>query len=366
MLCSLGVMAKQMTSDGPYYDFTNYMMEKTYSVLTDCEDSVFSDVTIDAQWLCGLARLDKPTFEILWDAYINTDPIGISLDSLSMWGRIPLSNDSSLKGKFYETNDGYLMVSYGPPPPESSAEGSLKIGYATELYYLELPFYIISGQTAATPETASENTDISLGNSEENGIGLVSEPKVIEGESLNFNDEVIFGDKDAPITIIEYSDYNCPSCAQFHDEILPLLIKNYINTGKVNFVYRDVTLIGRSITESAVNASLCVRKQLSIKDHLNFINDIYLAPRPRNAETIQNLSQDLKVNKGKLNACIQNQKYKSKIQANNRHSLDVAIQGTPTFIMGRQKNGQFEGIKTYLGHFDDFAFVLGELKEKLK
>ncbi len=378
--CFLQVTAEQMSSDGPYYDFASYMLEKTYSASIDCEEDSQDGVNIDVQWFCGLASVDEAMFKSLWDTYISVRPAGIYLNSVSTWGNIALADNLTLKGRLYKTNDGYIIVSYNTPPPESSAEGSIKIGYATKLDYSELPFYIPSGQATATPKAKPESVGAPLedtegtsenseedSDSEDNEASSDREPKIIEGESLSFNDEIVFGDKDAPITIIEYSDYNCPSCAIFHDETLPLLIKNYIDTGKVKFVYRDVTMIGRSTTESAVNASLCVRKQLNTKDHLSFINDIYSAPRPRNAKTIQGLAQDLKINKKKLNNCIQDQVYKTTFQTNNRQSRSVGAQGTPTFIIGKEKNGQFEGIKVPGRYsYDDFAFVLDELQEKLK
>ena len=49
----------------------------------------------------------------------------------------------------------------------------------------------------------------------------------------------ILGDPNAPVTIIEYSSLTCPSCRQFHVDILPKIRKNYIDTGKVKLIYRD-------------------------------------------------------------------------------------------------------------------------------
>ena len=56
--------------------------------------------------------------------------------------------------------------------------------------------------------------------------------------------ERVLGQANAPVTIIEYSSLSCPHCAQFHNNVLPKLKKNYIDTGKVKLVYRDFPLGG--------------------------------------------------------------------------------------------------------------------------
>lgn len=53
-------------------------------------------------------------------------------------------------------------------------------------------------------------------------------------------EEMILGDLDAPVTIIEYASYTCPHCRRFHEDVFPLLRANYIETGKVKFIMRDV------------------------------------------------------------------------------------------------------------------------------
>lgn len=51
--------------------------------------------------------------------------------------------------------------------------------------------------------------------------------------------EMVLGDKDAPVTVIEYASFTCPHCSRFHKEVLPQIKKNYIDTGKVRLVFRE-------------------------------------------------------------------------------------------------------------------------------
>ena len=75
------------------------------------------------------------------------------------------------------------------------------------------------------------------------------------------NDPVI-GNSDAPITIIEFSDFQCPFCARFHTQTLPLLLEEYIEQGKVKLVFRDFPI--QSIHPNALPASVaaeCANEQ---------------------------------------------------------------------------------------------------------
>ena len=70
---------------------------------------------------------------------------------------------------------------------------------------------------------------------------------------------------DAPVTIIEFSDFQCPFCARFHSETLPHIIENYVDTGQVKFVYRDFPI--QNIHPNAVPAAVaaeCADEQADV------------------------------------------------------------------------------------------------------
>jgi protein-disulfide isomerase len=72
-------------------------------------------------------------------------------------------------------------------------------------------------------------------------------PLVTVGALAAEPSEQTLGDPDAPVTIIEYASLTCPHCAQFHNEVLPDLKKRYIETGKVQLIYRDFPLDERAL-----------------------------------------------------------------------------------------------------------------------
>ncbi|HIN91479.1 MAG TPA: DsbA family protein, partial [Alphaproteobacteria bacterium] len=72
------------------------------------------------------------------------------------------------------------------------------------------------------------------------------------GPSANALDEPVLGDLDAPVTIIEFASLSCPHCAAFHKERFPWLKKNFIDTGKVRFIFRDFPLNRAALLGSMV------------------------------------------------------------------------------------------------------------------
>ena len=65
--------------------------------------------------------------------------------------------------------------------------------------------------------------------------------------------EMAIGDKDAPVTMVEYSSLGCPHCAAFHKDTLPRIKKEYIDTGKVRLVYRDFPLGTPALAAAALS-----------------------------------------------------------------------------------------------------------------
>ena len=89
----------------------------------------------------------------------------------------------------------------------------------------------------------------------------VEQPTQQSGKiSASIDDDPFIGSEDAPVTIIEFSDYQCPFCRKFWTETLPLIKSEYIDTGKVKFVYRDFPLASlHPMATPSAEAAECVR-----------------------------------------------------------------------------------------------------------
>ncbi len=92
---------------------------------------------------------------------------------------------------------------------------------------------------------------------------IIGEQTDLEAGSASVDDDAVLGKKEAPITIIEFSDYECPFCKRHFTQTVPSLKKDYIDSGKAKLVYRDFIAVGGhnpSATTEAIAAN-CAREQ---------------------------------------------------------------------------------------------------------
>lgn len=152
-------------------------------------------------------------------------------------------------------------------------------------------------------------------------------------------DDIYLGNADAPITIIEYFSLSCPHCAHFHKDVLPLLKKDYIDTGKVRFIYRDFPL-----NKPALAAAILARCQSPVNypamvDYLFETADQWLVEQPLPALT--QIAKTAGVDEAVFKQCIEDPALREKV-INSRKEADekYGINSTPTFyINGVKING---------------------------
>jgi protein-disulfide isomerase len=151
------------------------------------------------------------------------------------------------------------------------------------------------------------------------------------------------GPDDAPITIVEFSDYQCPFCRRFHDETYQALLDAY--PGQIRFVYRNLPLtsIHPDAMPSAV-ASLCANDQNAYWD---FHEKLFSSENLDEATFIQ-YATDLSLNVDEFTACLSSGKHDEFIQQDMNFALDLGVQSTPTFfvnglaIVGAQPLSNFQ------------------------
>ena len=161
---------------------------------------------------------------------------------------------------------------------------------------------------------------------------------------ISVDDDPIKGNPNAPITIIEFSDFECPFCARFHVNTLPQLEQNYISTGKVKFVYRDFPI--QNIHPNAVPAALvseCADDQnkfWEIHDKIFETQSIWKDLEPSQAvgmfrQFASNMGLDMET----FDACITSGKHLQEINNDLNDGRTYGITGTPAFFVGNDKIG---------------------------
>jgi protein-disulfide isomerase len=139
------------------------------------------------------------------------------------------------------------------------------------------------------------------------------------------------GRDDAPVTIVEFTDYQCPFCRKYHTETFVQLKKNYIDTGKVRFASRDLPLDFHASAQRAAEAAWCAGEQnkyWELRDTM--INSSDLSP-----DAILRYAQTNAFDIPKFKNCADAGKYKAEIKKDIADAGTVGISATPSFVIGK-------------------------------
>jgi len=173
-------------------------------------------------------------------------------------------------------------------------------------------------------------------------LQMVNTP--LEIVKISKDDDPIRGDKNAPITIIEFSDYQCPFCARFHTQTLPVLLDEYINSGKVNLVYRDFPI--QNIHPNALPAAVaaeCADEQGRYWEYhdMLFENQNSWAGLEIGSAVaaFKQYAVDLNLSQDQFESCLDSGKYLEEIRKDLNDGRDYGVSGTPGFFIGNDQIG---------------------------
>lgn len=168
---------------------------------------------------------------------------------------------------------------------------------------------------------------------------------------VSLDDDPVMGDKKAPLTLIEFSDFECGNCKLFFLQTLPLLKENYINKGKLKLVYRDFPVRSHEplATKQAI-AAACAREQGGDVSYYAFHDKIFLTTtsggRGMKEEQLPQIVNDLNLDNVKFNGCFESDKYKSEVEKDFNEGMGMGVTGTPTFFLGKSSDdGIIKGTK---------------------
>ena len=164
---------------------------------------------------------------------------------------------------------------------------------------------------------------------------------------ISEDNDPIIGNMDAEITIIEFTDFQCPFCARFHVQTLPTIMDEYINKGTVKLVFRDFPI--QSIHPNALPASVaaeCANEQKKFKEMHDVLFEKQNKWSNQNIETVMNTfsqyASDLGLEEKAFDSCLKNGKYIEEIQKDLDDGRTYGISGTPGFFIGNDQIGFIE------------------------
>lgn len=171
--------------------------------------------------------------------------------------------------------------------------------------------------------------------------------------------DIYIGREDAKLTIIDYSSFTCPHCADFFKNIFPKMEKEYIKTGLVRFVHRSIAT--DVLAFNATKISKC--GNISSEDRYKLIKLIYLTQSNwiikdeiKSSEKLKKISLTSGISMQNLDLCLKDEKFSQMIiDERDFISKNIGIVATPTLIVGKKK----------IRGFVDYDIVKSVIEEEL-
>lgn len=172
------------------------------------------------------------------------------------------------------------------------------------------------------------------------------------------NNDPVLGQPGARVTIVEFSDFQCPFCRKFWRETLPELKKQYIDAGQAKLVYRDFPLTSiHPGSEIAAEAGECADEQGKFWE---MHDKIFSEQDKQGIDTVQFTAQDLKkwgkaigLNPTKFNTCLDAHKYKREVEKDIADGSAAGVDATPTFFVNGLKIRGAQPYNVFVQVIDD-------------
>ena len=160
------------------------------------------------------------------------------------------------------------------------------------------------------------------------------------------DDDPSLGPAGAPITLIMYSDYECPFCKKWYDEVFKQLVVDYPT--QVRFVYKDFPLYGlHESAAPAAEAANCAGEQ---GKYWEYQDKLFGMEMPLGTDAFKKYAQDLSLDSAKFEECLSSRRFEAEVKADYEFAARMGIQSTPTFfvnglaIVGAQPLEIFKGV----------------------
>ncbi|MBN2306868.1 DsbA family protein [Candidatus Peregrinibacteria bacterium] len=165
---------------------------------------------------------------------------------------------------------------------------------------------------------------------------------------VSIDDDPVKGDEKAPVTMVEFTDYQCPFCGRYSRETLPQIVENYINTGKVKYVLRDFPLGNHPDAGPAGNAAECIREQGGDDMYYDYHDILFNNQSELSKEKLKEYAADFSIDQNEFASCMDSNKYAEEMKADFDDGNSYGVRGTPAFfingnlIAGAQPYENFE------------------------
>jgi protein-disulfide isomerase len=158
--------------------------------------------------------------------------------------------------------------------------------------------------------------------------------ELVTAQMLTDNGSPLLGNPNDKITIVEWGDYQCTYCHAFHLDTKDTLMQDYVNNGKVNFVFRDFPLNGED-SVFAAEAAYCANDQNKYWQYHDELYNNWGGERTGwvNQKSLDKFAQTVGLTLDEFDKCLTSKKYEQKVLGNQKFGEMIGIDGTPTFVI---------------------------------
>jgi protein-disulfide isomerase len=157
-------------------------------------------------------------------------------------------------------------------------------------------------------------------------------PGIPKTASIKIDKEpTMLGAADAPVTVVEITDYQCPFCKRFVQTTFPTLKRDYIDTGKLRWIVRDMPLSFHQNANKAAEAAHCAGDQgkyWEMRDIL-FRNNSNLG-----ADKLPGYAREVDLDVDAFDACLSSNRHQARIDQSSQDAAQIGVTGTPSFVIG--------------------------------
>ncbi|OGH17161.1 MAG: hypothetical protein A3C30_03290 [Candidatus Levybacteria bacterium RIFCSPHIGHO2_02_FULL_40_18] len=223
-----------------------------------------------------------------------------------------------------------------PSGPEALTLGDLlkkvtQIKANQLLYIVLLNAAFLLGYLTARVQLLEKNQATTTPSSQTAGTAPPDKVEVKEGKLP------VVGQTNARVTMIEFSDFECPFCKRYFDETLSQIKKDYVDTGKVKLYYRHFPLDFHLAALPSALASECANEQGKFWEYHDkiFTEQDKISGKTADVITTQlkTWAEEQGLNTQQFNSCLDTQKYKSNVDADLNDGRTAGVSGTPTFFI---------------------------------
>ncbi len=176
---------------------------------------------------------------------------------------------------------------------------------------------------------------------------------------VGLDDDPMIGNSNAPVIMVEFSEFQCPFCSRFNNVTFPLIKKDYINTGKVKYVVRDYPLPFHEQAQKAGEAASCAREQ---NKYWEMREKLFNNQQALDVPSLKKYAGEIGLNQNSFDMCLDSGKYEKEVKKDLEEGSKYGVKGVPGFFIGKNKGGsKFTGKLISGAHpFEKFKELIEE------